>query len=96
MKDPGIIVKESAPTGWVNSIATPEKQRTGALRVYLDPRDLNPAIMREHYLLPTLEDLSLLLPGAKYFSFLNATPGYWHINLEEESLLLTTFNTPFR
>ena len=33
-----VIAKVTEPT-WVNSVATPEKQRTGALRVCLDPRD---------------------------------------------------------
>ena len=95
MEDLRDIVKVSEPTDWVNSIATMEKQRTGALRVCLDPRDLNRAIMREHYPLPTLEDLTLLLSDAKYFSVLDATSGYWQIKLDEESSLLTTFNTPF-
>ena len=81
-----VIAKDKEPTDWVNSIATPEKQRTGALRVCLDPRDLNQAVMREHYPLPTLEELTLMLSDAKYFSVLDATSGYWQI---------TTFNTPF-
>ena len=75
MGDLGVIVKVSEPTNWVKSIATPEKQRTGTLRVCLDPRDLNRAIMSEHYPLPTLEDLTLLLSGAKYFNVLDATSG---------------------
>lgn len=54
-----VIVKITEPTDWVNSIATPEKQRTGALRVYLDPRDLNCAVKRDHYPLPTLKELAL-------------------------------------
>jgi len=91
-----VIAKVMEPTNWVNSIATPEKQRTGALRVYLDPRDLNHlAVMCEHYPLPTLEELTLILSVAKYFSVLDATSGYWQIKLDEESSLLTTFNTPF-
>ena len=59
-----VIVKVIEPPDSVNSIATPEKQRTGALRVCLDPRDLNHAIMRKHYPLPTLEHLTLLISGA--------------------------------
>ena len=90
-----VIAKVTEPTDWVNSIATPEKQRTGALRVCLDPRDLNQAVKREHYPLPTLEELTLMLSDAKYFSVLDATSGYWQIKLDEESSLLTTFNTPF-
>jgi len=83
MEEVQVIVKVTGPTDWVNSIATPEKQRTGALRVCLDPRDLNRAVQCEHYPFPTLEDLTLLLSGAKYFSVLDATPGYWQIKLDE-------------
>ena len=91
-----VIAKVTKPTDWVNSIATPEKQRTGALRVCLDPRDQNQAVKREHYPLPTQEELTLMLSGAKYFSVLDAaTSGYWQIKPDEESSLLTTFNKPF-
>ena len=41
--------------------------------------------MREHYSLPTLEDLTLLLSDAKYFIVLDATLGYWQIKLDDES-----------
>lgn len=91
--DLGVIVKVSEPTDWVNSITMPEMQRTGTLRVC--PRDLNWAIMPKHYPLPTLEDLTLLLSGAKYFSVLDATSDYWQIKLDERSSLLTTFNMLF-
>ena len=90
------IAKVMEPTNWVNSIATPEKQRTGALRVYLDPRDLNHlAVMCEHYPLPTLEELTLILSVAKYFSVLDATSGYWQIKLDEESSQHTVQMLPF-
>jgi len=42
-----------------------------------------------------LEELTLMLSDAKYFSVLDATSGYWQIKLDEESSFLTTFNTPF-
>ena len=54
----------------VNSIATPEKQRTVLLRVCLVPRDLNQAVKREHYFLPALKELTFMLSNAKYFSVL--------------------------
>lgn len=90
-----VIVKVTEPTDWVNSITTPEKQHTGALWVCLAPRDLNRAVKHEHYPLPTLKDLTLMLSGEKYFSVLDATSGYWQIKLDEESSHLTTFNMPF-
>ncbi|CAB4009767.1 Hypothetical predicted protein, partial [Paramuricea clavata] len=35
------------------------------------------------------------MPGARYFSTLDARSGYWQIPLDKESSKLTTFNTPF-
>ena len=35
------------------------------------------------------------MPGARYFSTIDARSGYWQILLDEESSKLTTFNTPF-
>lgn len=61
----------------------------------LDLRDWNHAVKREHYPLPTLEDLAIMLRGAKYFGVLDATSGYCQKKVDEESSLLTTFNTPF-
>lgn len=55
-----VIVKVTDPPDWVNSIATPEKQCTGAPQVCLDPRDLNCVIERKHYHLPTLEEMTLM------------------------------------
>ena len=55
----------------------------------LDLRYLNHAVKREHYPLPTQEDLTVMLRGV-----LDATSGYWQKNVDEESSLLTTFNTP--
>ena len=43
----------------------------------------------------TIDDITSQLHGAKYFSVLDATKGYWSIQLDKPSSLLTTFNTPF-
>lgn len=93
MERQGIIAKVTEPTDWVNALVVVEKPRTGALRICLDPRDLNKAIKRPHYPLPTLDDVISRLTGARYFSVLDARSGYWAIKLTEESSKLTTFNT---
>jgi hypothetical protein len=93
MEDAGVIVKQTEPTDWVNSMVTvikPEK-----IRVCIDPRDLNRAIKREYYPMKTIEDVVAGMPEAKVFSVLNATSGYWQMKLNEESSKLCTFNTPF-
>ena len=72
-----------------------EKPTSKKLRVCLDPRALNNAIRREHFQLPTLEDITTRLSGARVFTKLDANHGYWQIPLSEESQLLTTFNSAF-
>ncbi|KAK7933266.1 hypothetical protein WMY93_004162 [Mugilogobius chulae] len=85
--------KVTEPTKWVNALVICENPKRPKLRLCLDPRPLNKAIMRPHYPLPTLEDVTHKLAGAKFFSILDARSGYWAIKLSEESSFLTTFNT---
>ena len=89
-----ILAPVQKPTPWINSMVAVPK-RDGKLRICLDPRDLNRAIHREQFPLPTIEDVANRLHGAKVFSVLDVRKGFWHIELDEESSLLTTFNTPF-
>ena len=90
----GMIVKVNEPTDWVNSITIVEK-KNGSLRICLDPRDLNKALKREHYSCPIVQDIAANLHGARMFTVLGATTGYWQEKLDKKSSLLTTFNTPF-
>ena len=66
-----------------------------SLRICLDPRDLNKAIKREHYQLPTFDEIASRLTGATRFTQLDANKGYWQIPLDEKSSKLTTTNTPY-
>ena len=90
----GVIPKVKERTNWVNSLAIVEKP-DGSLRICLDPRHLNKAIKREHFQLPTIEDITTRMANAKWFAKLDANRGYWQILLNEESQLLTSLNTPF-
>ena len=60
-----IIEAITEPTDWVSQLVVVEKPN-GKLRVCLDPRDLNKAIKRQHYKLPTAEELFAEMAGAKY------------------------------
>ena len=81
-------------TEWVSSMVAVPKHN-GKMRICLDPKELNEVIQREHYQLPTVEEVATCLQGARLFSVLDARNGFCHIKLEEESSYLTTFNTPF-
>ena len=82
------------PSDWVNSMVTVIKPN-GKLRICIDPRDLNKAIKREHFPTKTVEEVVARMPNAKIFSVLDASSGFWQIELDQESSKLCTFNTPF-
>ncbi|XP_061709453.1 uncharacterized protein LOC133519464 [Cydia pomonella] len=92
MERQDIIAKVEGPTDWVNSM-TIVKKPNGDLRICLDPKELNQAIKREHFRLPTLDEIVSNLSGAQYFSTLDATNGFWQVKIENSDLC--TFNTPF-
>ena len=89
-----IITKVDTPTNWVNSIVCVSKPN-GSLRLCLDPKDLNAAIKRPHYVTATLDDVLPKLKGARFFTILDARSGYWNIKLGAKSSYLTTFATPY-
>lgn len=89
-----IIKKVSKPTDWVNPIVIVNKPN-GKLRLCLDPVDLNKAIKREYYQMPTLDEIASKLTGATVFSTLDANQGFYQIPLATNSQDLCTFATPF-
>ena len=90
----GVITPVEEATPWVSQIVVTHK-KSGDLRVCLDPHELNKCILREHLTLPILEDVLHELRDAKVFSKADLASGYWHVKLDEESSLLTTFQTCF-
>ena len=88
-----IIKPVSTPTPWVSSLVIVVKP--GKVRICIDQKHLNQNIKRSHYPLPTIEDLLPDLSKTKIFSVVDAKNGFWHVELDDESSYLTTFNTPF-
>ena len=88
-----VIVPVTEPTEWVSSMLVVVKPNK--IRICLDPRDLNQAIKREHYQMPTIEEVATRLSKAKKFTVLDAKDGFWQKKLDRESSYKTTFNTPF-
>lgn len=93
MESQNIIKKVEGPSEWVSSITVVKKANCD-LRICLDPKELNNAIKREHFRLPSLDEIVSNLSGAKYFSTLDAYSGFWQVALDDSSSLCT-FNTPF-
>ncbi|XP_033756234.1 uncharacterized protein K02A2.6-like [Pecten maximus] len=94
MEQESAIVKQEDPTQCVNSMMTVVKP-SGKIRICIDPKNLNSAILREHFPMKTVEDVIANMPQAKVFTKLDATPGFWQLKLDEESSKLCTFNSPF-
>lgn len=91
MEELGVIRRVTKPTRWVNGMVVTDKPG-GSLRICLDPRDLNEAIIRPHYPIPTFDDIAATVHGNKIFTKLDATSAYWMLQLDEEFADLTTFN----
>lgn len=86
MENVGIIEKVplNEPADWVSSLVCVDKP-DGSIRVFLDPRDLNPhAIKREHYPLPLVEDITSSSARATLFSTLDAKKVFYPIQLDVE------------
>ena len=90
----GVLVKVDQPTDWVHNLVVVEK-KNGSLRLCLDPKNLNEVIKREHYRIPTIQEIASEFAGMKVFSTLDLKDGYWQVELDNESSLLCTFNMPY-
>ena len=93
MEKKGFIQKVTEPKEWISSMVVVAKP--GKIRICLDPRDLNKAIQRPKYQMPTLEEVLPRLSKAKVFTTLDAKDGFYQIGLDEASSKKTTFWTPF-
>ena len=92
LEEKGIIKKMVEPSEWISSmvvVAKPQK-----IRICLDPKDLNRAIQRPKFQMPTLEELLPELNKARIFSSFDAKDGFYQVGLDQESSKLTTFWTP--
>ncbi|GBN14463.1 hypothetical protein AVEN_170069-1 [Araneus ventricosus] len=88
-----IIAKVTYPTDWISNLVlvkTPNK-----LRICLDPQNLNSALKRSEYPIPTIEEIMPSLKNAKLFSVVDTKDGFWNVKLSDDCTDLTTFWTPF-
>ena len=68
-------------------------KKTGELRFCVNYQELNKKTTEDVYPLPRMDDMLDALSGAKVFSILDATSGYWQIPLQEEDQQKTGFIT---
>ena len=73
----GILVKETEPTDWISSMVVVAKP--GKIRICLDPKNLNEAVKRPKYQMPTLDEVLPKLSKVKVFTTLDAKDGFYQL-----------------
>lgn len=90
----GLIKQVNKPMSLISNMITftkPDK-----IRICIDPRDLNKAILHPKYQMPTLEEVLLKLVNTKLSSVLVEKDRFYQVKLDEQSLYLTIFWMLFR
>ena len=90
----GVLEKVTIPTDWVSSLVV-EGKKNGKIHLCVDPKPLNEALKRCHYPLPIVDNILPELTKVKVFSLVDARNGFWHVEEDRESSLLTMMATPF-
>lgn len=89
-----IVERAEGPTPWVSPIVVvPKLHKPNEIRICVDMRALNKAIIREKHIIPTIDDVAHDLNGCKVFSKIDLNQGYHQIPLHPDSRPLTTFST---
>ncbi|XP_030750619.1 uncharacterized protein K02A2.6-like [Sitophilus oryzae] len=87
-----IIEPVEGHSPWISPIVITFKA-DGDIRICIDMRRANQAILRENYPLPTFDTIMTKLAKANYFSRLDLEWAYHQIELDPESRPITTFIT---
>ena len=88
-----VIEKVNGPTQWVNPVVTVKKPN-GDVRVCLDMREANKAIIRERQPIPTVEETVQEMGEMKVFTKLDLNMAFHQVELHPESRDITTFAAP--
>lgn len=90
--DRDIIERVQQPSAWVSPIV-PILKDNGEIRLCVDMRRANQAVVRETHPLPIVEELFGGINGATRFSKLDIREAYHQIEISERSREITTFIT---
>ncbi|XP_048590584.1 uncharacterized protein LOC116613084 isoform X1 [Nematostella vectensis] len=89
----GVVEKVNSPTSWINPLGAVEKPN-GDVRICLDMRQANQAILRERHPVPTMQETLQEISDAKIFTKLDLNMAFHQIELSPESRDITTFAAP--
>jgi hypothetical protein len=89
-----IIEPVTGPVSWVSPLVIVNKPRQpGKIRICVDNRAANTAILRQRHVMPTLDDLIHQLNGSRMFSKLDLRHAFLQLELEPNSRYITTFSS---
>ena len=89
----GIIEKVYGPIEWLAPIVIQPKRNSTDIRIYVDMREANKAILHTRHTIPNVEEIRFKLNGAKVFSKIDLTNAYHHLVLHPSSRSIITFTT---
>jgi len=94
LEDNDIIETATGPTPWVSPlVAVPKPHDPNDIRLCVDMRAANAAVLRERHDTPTIDEIIADLSGSKFFTKLDLKSGYHQLELSPESRYITTFAT---
>ena len=88
-----IIEPVEGPTPWVSPVVCVPKHNSDEIRMCVDMRRANEAVIRERHPIPTVDEVLNDMNGSSVFSRLDLKWGYHQIELDPVSRVITTFIT---
>lgn len=86
------IIEKCDHSEWISPMTFAVK-KDGSLRLCLDLRAVNKAIVREEYPFPTIDEMIFAMRGSKFFAVLDLEKAFHQVEITEESRRLSTFIT---
>ncbi|UYV63678.1 hypothetical protein LAZ67_2005285 [Cordylochernes scorpioides] len=86
------IIEPIVTSKWISPIVV-SKNKDGSIRLCVDLREPNKAVILDAYPIPLIEDILSSLHGCKVFTNLNLSQAYHQIRLHPDSRYLTAFIT---
>lgn len=87
-----IIEKVEGPVSWASPVVIVPKPDQ-SIRLCVDMRQANAAIVRHNFPVPTIDELLLDMNGSRVFSKIDLKSGFHQFVLSEDSRDITTFTT---